>query len=158
MKTITVKNMNLSVLIKILDYPMTFTQSRLKRRFVGLVMPYFEAMEKDRLEICERLSKKDEEGKPVIIDERYQFPDEVKEEYNIEIQKLFGEECVIDVPSAMRSDIGGIIHMIELSTVILTPEENGQVEMILEDFSKTPPIPPVQEDPLQEPAHTPHTV
>lgn len=119
----------LDAFVKVLKYPMTFTQGRLRTRFVNLIQPKIDEREKNRLEICEKLCLRDEKDEPIIKEDTYQFPE--GSTYQAEIDSLYGEEVMIDVPSSMRSDIGGLKHMIELSTVVLTPIEQLVAEYVL---------------------------
>ncbi len=129
MKTITLKNSMLDSFAKVLNYPMAFSQGRLRTRFAGLITPKIQERENSRVEICEKLSLKDSDGKPILVDNSYQFPE--GSNYQDELDILYNENITIDIPNSMRSDIGGLKHMIELSTVPLTASEQFIVEYIL---------------------------
>jgi len=132
MKILTIKNGHLATIKKALTYDMPFAQKRLKNRFFTLIAPNVAEVEKSRLELCEALADKDSEGKPKTEDKQYIFPKDSKfpEEYGT----LLSEDCAIEFPTLMVSDIGGIKHLLELSTVPLKDIEYTQVEHILLAF------------------------
>lgn len=138
MKTIKLKNSQLATFKKSISYAMTFTQGRLRNRFLNLIVPVIDEVENNRVEICEKLAEKNEDGLPSIADGKYIFTPENDIKVNDEINALMAEYAVIDVPTAMRGDIGGIKHMIELSTVVLTPKEQDDAEEILIALSNPP--------------------
>ena len=149
-KVLTLKNSMIVTLAKVLNYGMTFTQGRLRGRFFALLTPKEQELDKNRLEICKKCSIKDDKGEPVMKNDVFTFaPD--SEVYK-ELADLFNEDCKIDFLPSMRSDIGGIKGLIELSTVILEPMEVAQVEAILEAFGNMQPSSSELELPPLEPA------
>jgi len=107
------KNYQLDVLAKVLNYPMTFKKSRVKNKFLTEVYQNIELMEKDRKVIIDKLCKKDNDKKPILKDNRFTFTDSNLEKFNKEYAILSKEE--VELPN--------------LSTEIITMIENSSVEM-----------------------------
>ena len=57
----------------------------------------FSSFEKQRIELCKAYANKDSDGNPVIKDEAYDVPDDVKEEFRKELADLSDEEIDIDI-------------------------------------------------------------
>jgi hypothetical protein len=132
-KMLTIKNSQVATLLKILGYDMPFAQGRMRNRFFNLVKDKFDEYEKNRIEICQKFAEKDKNGEYIMKDGSFTFPKDT--EVYKEIEALQTEDCKIDFPMSLMSDIGGIKALIELSTVVLTPLEVIIAEDILDAFN-----------------------
>ena len=149
MKTLSLKNSLLAVFVKVLGYDMPLAQGRLRNRFLKVVEEKVLELDKNRVDICEKFAEKDADGNSKMEDNKYIFPaGEVK--VFQELADLYNEDCNIDFLPSLVSDIGGIKHLIDLSTVSLSVIETAQIEAILEAFStiqdtpQEPPLPQVE--------------
>lgn len=136
MKTITIKNKNLGIVGKTLEYPMAFAQGRVKRRFMNIITPHYDEMEKSRLEICKKFADKDKKGEPKIVDNKFVFSTKNQEEFSNEIDSLFNEEITIDVPQQVSSEVQVLRSLIENSPVYLTNDEVGSLDEVMESLEK----------------------
>lgn len=146
-KILKIQNGHLSLLPKVLKYPMPFAQGRMVNRFLRLVSIEVEELEKNRIELCNKLCLKDENEQPILKDERYQFPEDTT--FYKELDDLFSEACKIDFPQSMLSDIDGIKNLMELSTVKLEPQECLWLEVIIESFNNMEVIPETPSEPIE---------
>ena len=147
MKILILKNSLLVVFAKVLQYEMPLAQGRLRNRFLKLVSEKGAELDKNRVDICIKYAEKDADGNLVMVENQYIFPTGEVKVYQ-ELADLFNEDCKIDFPLSTISDIGGLKHLIDLSTVNLSPLETEQVEAILEALSTiqdTPPEPTLPE-------------
>lgn len=134
MKTIKTKNINLPVISKVLDYPMTFSQGRVKGRFLNLIGPELAEREKSRLEICEKFAETGEDGKPKIENSKFVFRQGTEEEFSKEIDTLFQEEVIIDVPQQVSNNLHILKELINNSPVYLSNEEVALLDSFMESL------------------------
>lgn len=79
--------------------------------------------EKQRIKICKEFSNKDNEGNIVIVDGKYDIPEERKSEYLAEIEEL--KNVVVDIPITK-------ITLEEIEGAMLSPAQLDSVEYMLE--------------------------
>ena len=152
MKILKLQNGFLQTMVKVLTYDMPLLQGRMRNRLFALLDPKIKELNKNRLEICNKFAEKDAEGN-VKMDEENQFIFPVGEmKVFEELASLFNEDCLIDFPPSMRSDVGGLKGLIEFSTVKLSPLEVSQADAILKAFENVEETP--TEAPPLEPAPT----
>lgn len=65
------------------------------------LMEWQERIEKQRIELCERHAEKDNNGKPIIKDNKYQIVDMAA--LNHDVEELMAQECDIEIRKVMRS-------------------------------------------------------
>ncbi len=151
-KIYTIKNSQISTLSKLLVYDMTFAQARMRDRFFELVNKKATDLETNRMAICKKCAEKDEKGEPIMKDHTFVFPKDTP--VFEELANLFNEDCKIDFPPSMYTDIGGIKGLIEMSTVVLSPVDQINSKDIMEAFN-TIEDSPESEQPLPEVEPTP---
>lgn len=69
--------------------------SRERNRFVETLSEAFQEVEKERMKLIEKHSKKDENEKPIIKDNRYELKND--EEFNKEFLELMDDEFLLDM-------------------------------------------------------------
>ncbi len=132
MKKLTIKNLHLPALLKILNYQMPFQQSRLKRSFLKLFADKYKAIEESRLEIIKELCLKDETtGKEVVVNGQYQFSPENQEKWAKEYADLMNEDCIIDIPGDLENKMGEVVTMINNSPIPVN-DANGETQALEE--------------------------
>ena len=141
MKTLKVKNVDLNIIGKALNYPMKFQQGRVKNRFISLLAEKAQIMEKNRKEILEGLCDKDDKGVPVVENGQYKFSAENQAKVGEEYNKLIQEEVLIDILPSLEVDIPTIKQMINNSPVELEAFEVDTVERLITALSETAPKP-----------------
>lgn len=139
MDTLILKNYQLKTFVEALDYSMPFAKGRVKNRFVSILIPKMQAMEKNRLEILNELCEKDKDGKPITENGQYKLTEKNQTKWNEEYNKMMMEECIIDVTPSVKSDLGTIKDIINNSTVDLKTEQITILEEIIKSLEVTKP-------------------
>jgi len=123
-----IKNYQLEPLHKVLSYGMKFTLSRVRNKFLAVVVEKIQEKEKGRMEIITKLCKKDKEGKPIMENDHYGFTEVNLAKFNKEYQILQLEDNEIELK-------GDIVQMIENSTAVIddaNPATKGYTNIIEE--------------------------
>jgi len=139
MKTLKLKNMDLNIIGKALNYPMKFQQGRVKNRFIKLLADKAELMEKSRQEMLKELCKKGEDGNPIQDKGQYTFTPENQKKFGEEYSKLVNEEVLIDVLPSFEPDLPVVKQMLNNSQVELEAFEVETIERTLEALEETAP-------------------
>lgn len=139
MKTLNLKNYQLNVIGKALNYPMKFQTGRVKNQFVKLLAEKAELMEKSRIEMLKQLCEKDTDGKEIIEANNYKFTEKNQKKFNEEYEKLVQEVCSIDILPSLEPVISEVKQMINNSTVELQSYEVNTIEEVLKAFDEVSP-------------------
>lgn len=70
------------------------------------LMEWQERIEKQRIGLCEQYAKKDDGGKPVIQDNKYQIEDMAS--LNRDVEELMAQECNVEISRVKRSVLDAI--------------------------------------------------
>ncbi|MES2408795.1 MAG: hypothetical protein V4509_00660 [Patescibacteria group bacterium] len=126
-------------IIKVLTYNTPFQKGRAKMRFLKLVVAQEEIVNKSRVERLNELANKDEKtGKPVIQPGgAFDLSQENLTTFNTDFQALMLEDCLIDIPDAMKPDMQLVKQMINESTVMLDNREILVMEEVMEAMNPT---------------------
>lgn len=116
-KTLQLHNKYLPAFIKWLnEQELVGRLSRLRTRFIKLTRERLEEVEKGRIEILERVCKKDEEGKPITIGsgktKSYDIALEDVAKFNEEFAKLGEEPFVLDVLAGHKEAIEAVAKIV----------------------------------------------
>jgi hypothetical protein len=139
MDTLNLKNYQLNTLTKAIDFSMSFAKSRVKNRFLTILAPKLQAIEKSRLEILNELCDKDKDGKPVMNKEGFQLSDKNRKKWDEEYNKLMMEECIIDVTPSLKADLGTIKDILNTSTVEVSTQQTVILEEVMTSLEITKP-------------------
>ena len=71
-------------------------QSRHRTRFIKLLNERFVQVEEERKQLAEEFAEKDEDGKPIVEDDRYKIVGDNREQFQKEFEELMSEEFVIE--------------------------------------------------------------
>ena len=83
-------------------------KSRYRTRFLKLLAPRLDEMEKTRIEMLEEIAEKDDKGKPIVIDGRYKMSEAKNKKFSEEWLKYAKEEFVIDRLPSNNKEINAI--------------------------------------------------
>lgn len=64
---------------------------------IEILKKEFETFERMRIEVCEKYSAKDDNGKPIVKDRTYDIPGNKKQDFDAELRELADEEIDIDI-------------------------------------------------------------
>jgi len=139
MDTLNLKNYQLQTLTKAIDFSMPFAKSRVKNRFLTILGPKLQMIEKSRLEILNELCDKDKDGKPVMNKEEFKLSDKNRKKWDDEYNKLMMEDCIIDVTSSLKADLGTIKDILNTSTVEVSTQQTVILEEVITSLEVTNP-------------------
>ena len=71
-------------------------QSRHRTRFIKLLNERFVQVEEERKQLAEEFAEKDEDGKPIVENDRYKIVGDNREQFQKEFEELMSEEFVIE--------------------------------------------------------------
>lgn len=71
-------------------------QSRHRTRFIKLLNERLVQVEEERKQLAEEFAEKDEDGKPIVEDDRYKIVGDNREQFQKEFEELMSEEFVIE--------------------------------------------------------------
>lgn len=124
MNKLIIKNGNLQFLSKILDKPCHGKEARAKNRFLKLIVPRLQEIEKERLELVRQYAEKDKKGEAVV--EEYEEEGKQEKRFKIlqgnllkfqnEYNEYLFEDFVIDVLPSNKVDIGIVKEMLDADT------------------------------------------
>jgi len=134
MKKLILKNSWLDILIKVLDGNLPFTRSRKRKVFVDILNEKIKAREKNRIELLEKFSKKDEKKQSIISDGKYQI-DNI-DEFNKEFITLYNEDVVIDIPPSIEESIVVVMDLVKNTDIVVTDAETVLIEEIIKSFDE----------------------
>lgn len=127
-----IKNKQLDIVFKIVNYPMKFSLARKRDNFLKALGEKIDAKNNDIEKLYKEYCIKDEKGNPVIQDNRYQFDDSVLEDLNKDFAEIMNED--VEIPhEPIINDI--IVN----SNVELEVGEGLVMEEILANKNKTEP-------------------
>lgn len=109
---------------------LTLAESRIRDSFIKQVASELDTFYADRKKIFEKFCIKDEDGKPLVKNDQYNFENEVLEELNAEITTLLNEE--VSIPTE---------HEVALKVFITKTEYKpklGEAEIIDQIIGKDP--------------------
>jgi len=101
---------------------LNLAESRVRDAFMKKVATELDTFYADRKKIYEKFCDKDEQGKPIITDDKYTFLNANMEELNKELQTLADEE--VEIPTDKSEEIKSFIEKTEYKPRI------GQSELI----------------------------
>jgi hypothetical protein len=100
--SMTLKNYTLQPLYIWLSVPLHSKQARARNYFVKIVSEKIKELDSSRIELLEKYSKKDKDGKAIIEKNQYQLEDEHIETYKKEFEELMDETYIIDLLDSNR--------------------------------------------------------
>lgn len=139
MKKVTstsIKNGHLHTLYKILDKPHHGKEARSKSRFLDIIIPRINEIDKERIRILEGLADKDKDGKPISENEQFKLSDNSMEQFRKEYGEYLSEDFIIDILPSNEGDISTITEMLLNDTTPLTTEEGAIYDNILTELEK----------------------
>jgi len=89
------------------------SKARARNRFFTIVQPRLKELEEGRVEIAEKYSKKDKEGKARLKEDKsYDIDEDKQEVLNKELTDLFAEEYLIDILPSNKETLKEIKEMV----------------------------------------------
>ncbi len=133
MKTLKLKNSQLEILFKILDGDLPFSRSRRRKVFTDILQEKYKAREEARNVLLNKFSKKDDKGKPVIVDNKYDIED--MEGFQKEFLVLYSEDVIIDLPPSVEEVLPVIKELVEKTDIVVKDSEVEMIENIIKAFN-----------------------
>lgn len=84
---------------------LSLSQARIRDAILNKLKPVIEQYYQDRKKVFETFCRKDENGKPEIIDDNYKFDQSVQEELVKELNTLLNEEVDIEITDEVKEII-----------------------------------------------------
>ena len=144
-KTLVLKNYMIQKLVTgWLDIELERVQGRPRNRFIKLLAPFTDEMEKARVDELQKLARKDDTGALAmsIIDGKQSY--ELAPENATEFQKFYGElmweDCVIDILPSNEADLRQVKVLIENLDRKMNTQDTAIHEEILNAFNAAFPV------------------
>ena len=94
---VKIENRYLQQAISLLfDLPLRGKQSRHRTKFIKLLQNRLKEVEEERVQLAKEYAEKDENGNPIVENNRYKITEKYKEEFFKEFEALMSEELVIE--------------------------------------------------------------
>ena len=94
---VKIENRYLQQAISLLfDLPLRGKQSRHRTKFIKLLQNRLKEVEEERVQLAKEYAEKDENGNPIVENNRYKIAEKYKEEFFKEFEALMSEELVIE--------------------------------------------------------------
>ena len=135
MKNLSIKNGHLEFFYKLLDKPKHGKEARVKNRFLKLIIPRIQEIEKERIALLTNYSDK-KGGKPVMLDTNYSLSPSNLEKFKKEYTEYLMEDLIIDILPSNKDDIKAIKKMLEEDTIELTTENGATYDIIMTMFDE----------------------
>ena len=134
--SLKIKNTYIEKLISFLDTPLHGQEARARNRFVSIIGKQLVFLTSERQRLLEEKTKKDEKGKPILIDDgkKYDISPEDLTIVNEELAVLFNEDYIIDILPSNKSDIKVVSEIILNSTKEFDLSEGAVYDEICKVF------------------------
>lgn len=137
MDKIELKNGQLPVLFKVMNFPLPFKLGRVRSRFLALIKPTIDLNDQSRLEMCGDFSIKDKEGNPMIgPDRQYVIDPKRFGKFSEEVKTMMDENFVLDMLPSLKSDLPAVQEIIDQSPIMLDDAETVMLEAALNAMIK----------------------
>jgi hypothetical protein len=116
-----------------LDGDLPFSRSRRRKIFTDILQEKYKAREDARMVLLNKFSKKDAEGKPVLVDNHYDIDD--MKSFQEEFATLYAEDVTIDLPPSVEEVLPVIKDLVEKTDIVVKDHEVEMIEDIIKAFN-----------------------
>lgn len=129
-EALTLKNHQLKLLSEIIDIPLHSEKARARNRFGKILFEKIDTIEKERVALCEKYGKYNNDRKAYDIDLKN------IEKFNKEYGKLMSEVCIIDLLPSVKADLPVIKDILDKTKRGFNYTEMEVYDELVAEFGK----------------------